>query len=1055
MALPVLHKRGDIVMMVAFDSPTTYVNLCGATSISLNLENAVSEVRVGDCEDWSLPTRVIASYGAQTVNATANAQLARSNRDRLLRWAKDQIALPVRLHIVSAPSGEVEYIDGMGMLATLNVENIGSTDDGAVVTTTLNIRFEDGVEFINSGQVLTAPQFTSMPSLLGSTALGGTITINLGAASGVPAPVLSGTLSRPGAASVAVTQGQQITIASGDQGGSLSLTAVATNSQGTDTETVARSVPAAEPTTAPAITSSPVITGSTTAGGTLSSTLGAASGNPAPNATRQWLADGLAIAGETGATLDTTGRAGQSISLRVTWSNGIGSPAVATSNAIAIVAAATAPVPFAAGDWSLATGLEANHLVVNINALPANGGSPITAIQYSANGGTWTALSGGAGTGPRTLTMPAAATSYSIRLRAVNAVGNSTPGDTKTAASGSEPVVSPDPISALLWVGAFDDSSVTVTASAIMGNGQVQFAAVPVGGGAAIVTGPVTVDPTYSFARATLTGLSGEYDIEVRSAGGAVAPNPGRVRTRPASREAFKIGFASCYWAGQGNNHPIFDTIVDQNPDMRAFYNLGDRGYADISTNSVALYHAADDAAMSLSRAARLHRTLPNLYMWDDHDYGANDSGAASASRAAAVSWFRGRVPMRPVLTGATDAPYYAHSPMPGVTVAMLDTRSERSTGSAQMIGAGQEAWLIGLIEALPLGDVLVINASVPWVATAAADTWSIASAQRQRIADAVTANCPGQVFIIAGDMHALAYDNGTNSVGGIPVAQAAPLGNSTSSKGGPYSTGPIQATQHQYGTLLFAPTADGWTVRFEGWSVDDAGVQTRRIDQTATLEPPAVVDPPAGDAPVLVQTALSPQDATGQVTSVTVNYAQPTEGNLLIAMFGGQSTSLVIPDIAGWNVASYHTGTGFRHKAYWKFAGAGEPTSVTQSVAVGSPRSLSGQVMEFGNVASAYSLLVDTDGSLSATTGLDLGAHSALENAISVAFMIYDTAGASETTSTGPGPDFTSTLNARSNANQRFGAKISTAAENVAASFTLAASVRSGRTLITFNPVV
>jgi hypothetical protein len=196
-------------------------------------------------------------------------------------------------------------------------------------------------------------------------------------------------------------------------------------------------VPGEIPVAEPAIVTSPVITGSAVAGGTLSSTLGTASGNPAPNATRQWLADGVAISGATGATLDTTGRAGQSISLRVTWSNSIGSPAVATSNAIAIVAAATAPVPFAAGDWSLATGLETNQLVVNINALPANGGSPITAIQYSANGGTWTALPGGAGTGPRTLTMPAAATSYSIRLRAVNSVGNSTPGDTKTATSGA------------------------------------------------------------------------------------------------------------------------------------------------------------------------------------------------------------------------------------------------------------------------------------------------------------------------------------------------------------------------------------------------------------------------------------------------------------------------------------------------------------------------------------------------------------------------------------------------------------------------------------------
>ncbi|WP_373945086.1 hypothetical protein [Paracoccus marcusii] len=150
MAFPVLHKRGDIVMMAAFQTPSTFVNFCGATSISLNIENAVSETRVGDCEDWNLPTRTIAAYGAQTVNATVNAQLARSNRDRLLRWAKDQLIVPIRFHIVEAISGEVEYIDGMGMLPTLNLENIGSTDDGAVVTTTLTIRFEDGVEFTDA-----------------------------------------------------------------------------------------------------------------------------------------------------------------------------------------------------------------------------------------------------------------------------------------------------------------------------------------------------------------------------------------------------------------------------------------------------------------------------------------------------------------------------------------------------------------------------------------------------------------------------------------------------------------------------------------------------------------------------------------------------------------------------------------------------------------------------------------------------------------------------------------------------------------------------------------
>lgn len=150
MAIPVMHKRGDIVVMVAWDAPETFVNFCGATGISMNIENAVGETPVGDCDDWSLPIQNIAAYGAQTVTMTINATLARTNRDKLLRWAKDQMILPVRVHLVDADVGEVEYIDGAAMLPTLGIENIGSTEANAVITTTLTIRFESGVEFTDA-----------------------------------------------------------------------------------------------------------------------------------------------------------------------------------------------------------------------------------------------------------------------------------------------------------------------------------------------------------------------------------------------------------------------------------------------------------------------------------------------------------------------------------------------------------------------------------------------------------------------------------------------------------------------------------------------------------------------------------------------------------------------------------------------------------------------------------------------------------------------------------------------------------------------------------------
>lgn len=101
------------------------------------------------------------------------------------------------------------------------------------------------------------------------------------------------------------------------------------------------------------------------------------------------------------------------------------------------LATATLPAQFGASDWSVATGASANQVVLNVSALPSNGGSEITALQYTIDGGsTWTALSG-TGTGLRTLTMPAAGTSYAFAIRAVNAVGAGAASATKSATSGA------------------------------------------------------------------------------------------------------------------------------------------------------------------------------------------------------------------------------------------------------------------------------------------------------------------------------------------------------------------------------------------------------------------------------------------------------------------------------------------------------------------------------------------------------------------------------------------------------------------------------------------
>lgn len=100
----------------------------------------------------------------------------------------------------------------------------------------------------NPGPAPVAPTFTTQPALLGSTALGSTITVRLGGARGTPAPTLTGMLTRPGKAPVQVADGATFQIDAADQGGTITLSVTATNSAGsTPPATAALAVPAAPP----------------------------------------------------------------------------------------------------------------------------------------------------------------------------------------------------------------------------------------------------------------------------------------------------------------------------------------------------------------------------------------------------------------------------------------------------------------------------------------------------------------------------------------------------------------------------------------------------------------------------------------------------------------------------------------------------------------------------------------------------------------------------------------------------------------------------------------
>lgn len=313
--------------------------------------------------------------------------------------------------------------------------------------------------------------------------------------------------------------------------------------------------------------------------------------------------------------------------------------------------------------------------------------------------------------------------------------------------------------------------------------------------------------------RHELDGLTADteyfYRLEIE---GILQPrNYGRFRTKPSGSASFSCAFASC--ARTFSAHPVFDAIRELDPLF--FIHMGDFHYLDIADNDEAVFEAAHDGVMSSPTQGPFYRNLPVHYMWDDHDYGPNNSGSSSPSKTASQATYRRRVP-HPPLALPSGAIY--HSFVVGrVRFIMTDLRSDRSddgatdNSSKTMLGSTQKQWFKDeMLAAKEAGQFIVwVSTSVWLTASASADTWGKYSTERAELANFITANAlQSRMCIINGDRHSIAIDSGANSVGGMKVFQAAPLDQSNTTTGmGTYSEGIYSSYENQFGVMEVTDT--------------------------------------------------------------------------------------------------------------------------------------------------------------------------------------------------------------------------------------------------------
>jgi phosphodiesterase/alkaline phosphatase D-like protein len=370
-----------------------------------------------------------------------------------------------------------------------------------------------------------------------------------------------------------------------------------------------------------------------------------------------------------------------------------------------------------------------------------------------------------------------------------------------------------------VWSGNVTPTSVTVAARLNAAGQRVRLAVSPseqlteARYSAEAVTAAAAGNAVLLDVTGLTPGTQYHYGLEVGGVLRTEEAARGKFRTFPAGAGSFKLALL-----GDGDyrdpDQRSYDEVRAEEP-MLLLFN-GDLHYRDTNTTNPDDYRAGYGAVLAHPQQGRLFRSASLAYVWDDHDFaGGNDSNGTALGAAAARTAYADSVPHYPLRVG--DGTIGQALTVGRVRIIITDTRSaavpstDPETPAKTRLGAAQKAWfkqeLIGAREA---GFPLILwMTSDPWIGPAALgdDSWAGYATERTEIADFLKDNRIRNLVIYGGDMHAIAYDDGTHSDyatgGGAPliVLHAAPLTRDPNSKGGPYAAGPFLGRQ-QYGIL-------------------------------------------------------------------------------------------------------------------------------------------------------------------------------------------------------------------------------------------------------------
>ncbi|MBD2840976.1 alkaline phosphatase D family protein [Erythrobacter rubeus] len=245
----------------------------------------------------------------------------------------------------------------------------------------------------------------------------------------------------------------------------------------------------------------------------------------------------------------------------------------------------------------------------------------------------------------------------------------------------------------------------------------------------------------------------------------------GKFRTAPAagSESAFSLAFGSCARIQQDAKQPIWNAIADAKPDF--FLWLGDNIYADSRDPSViALEYHRQRGVPSYQRVGR---DVPQLAVWDDHDFALNDHDRTNPVKVEALEAFK-RNWANPSY-GLADAPgVFFQKTIGAVDLFCLDSRYHRDPNTQPdrpgktLLGERQREWLMdGLKQSNAIFKVLACGSGWTTAKGPGGDSWASFLSERDELLRFIRDERIEGIILVSGDTHVAEFNCIPQSVEG------------------------------------------------------------------------------------------------------------------------------------------------------------------------------------------------------------------------------------------------------------------------------------------------